>query len=75
MHWINLSEMFYRLFRASWLPGMGINWQLSSSPNNQNPANYQYISLPFDGLLLDFIVLIVVLLLVDWMLKALRRHV
>jgi len=74
MHWINLSEMFYRLFRAPWLPGLGINWQLSSSPNNANPQNYQYIALPFDGILLDFIVLIAVLLLVDWMLKAIRRY-
>jgi hypothetical protein len=66
--------MFYRLFRAPWLPGIGVNWQLSSSPNNANPQNYQYIALPFDGLLLDFVVLIAVLLLVDWMLKMLRRY-
>ena len=74
MTWINLSEMFYRLFRASWLPGLDTVWRLSSSPNNANPQNFQYVQLPFDGILLDFVVLAVVLLLVDWMLKAIRRY-
>ena len=73
MYWMGWSEMFYRLFRASWLPGAETVWRVASNPTSQNPQ--RYADLPFDGLLMDFLVLIVVLLLVDWMIKALRRHV
>jgi len=45
----------------------------SNEPETAAPQ--RYADLPFDGLLMDFLVLIVVLLLVDWMIKALRRHV
>jgi len=73
MYRMTFAEFFHRLFAASWLPGRGQNWQIVQT-QTANTTIAQVM--PFDGILLDLIVLIVVLLLIDWMLKTvLRRYV
>jgi len=74
---INLgwTEMFYRLFRASWLPGHDVVWRVAQNlGTTQNPNWQRFQDLPFDGILMNFLAAIFVVLLIDWMLKALRRY-
>lgn len=68
---ISISEMFYRLFRASWLPGQDTLWRVYQTISG---TQVRLPDLPFDGLVLDFLAMIFALLLIDWMLKALRRY-
>jgi len=68
---IGWAEMFHRLFRAAWLPGQGQSWRVWVSLNGVQQVAP---TLPIDGLLLDLIVFIIVLLLIDWMLKCMRRY-
>ena len=71
---LSWTEMFYRLFRASWLPGADIVWRVAQNlGTTQNPNWQRYQDLPFDGILLDVVLFIMVLLLIDWVIKALGR--
>jgi len=68
------TEMFYRLFRASWLPGHDTIWRVAQNlGTTQNPNWQRYIDLPFDGILMDILLGVLILLLIDWILKVIRR--
>jgi len=73
MYRMTFAEFFHRLFFASWMPGRGATWQVVQT---QTANTTVAVSMPFDGILMDLFLLVVVLLLIDWMLKtALRRYV
>ena len=67
---MSISEMFYRLFRADWLPGQDVVWRIATG----NPAQ-RYQDLPIDGILFNFVAMILAVMLVDWVLKAVRRYI
>jgi len=69
------SEMFYRLFRSRWLPGVDVIWRVAQNLGTTANPNWQrYQDLPFDGILLDILAGILILLVIDWAVKALRRY-
>ena len=69
------AEMFYRLFRASWLPGQDVIWRVAQNLGTTAAPNWQrYVDLPLDGIIMNFIVCIFAVLLVDWILKNVRRR-
>ena len=71
MYWMGFAEFFHRLFFAAWLPGRGTAWQVVQTPTTNRVVAQ---ATAIDGMLLNIIVLIAVLLILNWMLKNLRRR-
>jgi len=73
---MTFAEFFHRLFASSWLPGRGTQWQIIQTPSTSTAPIAQVM--PFDGILLDFVVLIAIALVagffLNWALKHLRRR-